>query len=336
MEQNNIIEQNNNFPFKKILIISICLWIITLIGLIYVIFKINTINKITKTQDITNTNVVDTYLNFNFIKEAIRDAIKENEAQKVGGMDNYKLVEKMYQSEQFKNNQANSLKQAVAQFEGQETQQNNQQQNNDTSINNNQNNEDWFTRWKLETIQINTILQNAKFEGRANANTVLIEYSDIDCPFCQKHFSSKTIETIIKKYPDIIKTTFKHFPLGFHENAQKAAEAIECAWKQNKYIEFKNLIFKATIASNDKKPTEALLKKVAEYLKLDTTSFAQCLQNWETADKVKSDMSEWTTLFGITWTPGNVLLNIKTGKYVVVAGAYPAEQFDKLISELNQ
>jgi hypothetical protein len=48
----------------------------------------------------------------------IKSELVNLEALKVGGMENYTQVQKIYNSPQFKKTQADSLAQAVAQFEG--------------------------------------------------------------------------------------------------------------------------------------------------------------------------------------------------------------------------
>jgi len=102
------------------------------------------------------------------------------------------------------------------------------------------------------------------YEGNEGSPIVLIEYSDIECPFCQRHFSSKTVDTVIAK--NNIKATFKHFPLSFHATAQKAGEAVECAAKEGKSVEFKNALFEATIADAGKKPTQEIILATAQEL----------------------------------------------------------------------
>ena len=42
-------------------------------------------------------------------------------------------------------------------------------------------------------------------------------------------------------------------------------------------------------------------------------------------------MSEWSTLFWVTGTPWNVILNTESGEYVLVAGAYPTSEFEKTL-----
>ncbi len=270
----------------------------------------------------------------------IRSELVNLEALKVWGMDNYAQVQKIYTSEQFKKTQADSLAQAVAQFEGKGTAPAAGDQGTTsptpTAPADQQAGADGFTRGTLTSDQVATVLKDVAFEGKATAKIALVEYSDIECPFCQRHFSSKTVETVLAKYADSVKATFKHFPLSFHPTAQKAAESVECAAKQDKAIEFKNAIFEASIADAGKKPTKEIILATAKKLALKEADFSKCLDSGETADKVKSDMNEGGSLFGVTGTPGNVLINTETGKYVVIAGAYPADQFDAVVAELSK
>ncbi len=267
----------------------------------------------------------------------IRSELVNLEALKVWGMDNYAQVQKIYTSEQFKKTQAESLAQAVAQFEGGAAAPTaDGQPTPPTAQADKAPDADGFTRGTLTPEQIATVTKDVAYEGKASAKIALVEYSDIECPFCQRHFSSKTVETVLAKYADSVKATFKHFPLSFHPTAQKAAEGVECAAKQGKAIEFKDAIFEASIADAGKKPTKEVILATAKKLALKEADFSKCLDSGETADKVKSDMNEASTLFGVTGTPGNVLINTETGKYVVIAGAYPADQFDAVVAELTK
>ncbi len=78
-------------------------------------------------------------------------------------------------------------------------------------------------------------------QGNKNAKIKLVEFSDFECPFCTRAFP--TIEAILKKYGDKISLEYRHNPLTFHPNAQKAAEASECAGEQGKFWEMHDAIF---------------------------------------------------------------------------------------------
>lgn len=81
--------------------------------------------------------------------------------------------------------------------------------------------------------------------GNANASVTLIEFSDYECPFCERHFTQT--EGILKtEYIDTgkVKFYYRDFPLSqIHPGAQKAAEAARCAGDQGKYWEYHDLIF---------------------------------------------------------------------------------------------
>src|SRR3989344_9088770 len=71
---------------------------------------------------------------------------------------------------------------------------------------------------------------------------IIEEYSDFQCPFCGK-FYKETLPQIEKAYGEGVTIMFKHFPLSFHEYAQKAAEASECARDQDKFEAYHDTLF---------------------------------------------------------------------------------------------
>jgi protein-disulfide isomerase len=59
-------------------------------------------------------------------------------------------------------------------------------------------------------------------QGKENARYTLVEYSDLECPFCKRHFQNGTIKSLVDQYPDQINYVLRHFPLQFHANAKMA------------------------------------------------------------------------------------------------------------------
>ena len=67
--------------------------------------------------------------------------------------------------------------------------------------------------------------------GDKDAPVTIIEFSDYQCPFCER-FYSQTLPSIKREYVDNgkVKIVYRDFPLTqIHPQAQKAAEAAECA-----------------------------------------------------------------------------------------------------------
>ncbi|TSC88076.1 MAG: DSBA oxidoreductase family protein [Microgenomates group bacterium Gr01-1014_7] len=81
--------------------------------------------------------------------------------------------------------------------------------------------------------------------GKESAKVTLIEFSDYECPFCERHFS-QTEPQLKKDYIDkgLVKFYYRDFPLtSIHPGAQKAAEAARCANDQGKYWEYHDIVF---------------------------------------------------------------------------------------------
>lgn len=112
-------------------------------------------------------------------------------------------------------------------------------------------------------------------------------FDDFECPFCLRH--TATIDQMRKEYGNKIDLIFKHFPLAFHSNAQKAAEAYECAKEQKKGWEMYDKIFEANAEKNMSVDT---WKSTAKQLGLNTSQFNDCLDADKYSDKIKQDTAE--------------------------------------------
>lgn len=78
-------------------------------------------------------------------------------------------------------------------------------------------------------------------KGNKDAKIKMMEYTDFECPYCNKSFP--TIEALLTKYGDKISLEYRSFPLPFHADAEKAAEAALCAGEQNKFWEMHDKMF---------------------------------------------------------------------------------------------
>lgn len=78
-------------------------------------------------------------------------------------------------------------------------------------------------------------------DGSKNAKVKVVEFSDFECPFCARAFP--TIKALQAKYGDKLSLEYRHYPLPFHPNAQKAAEASECAGEQGKFWQMHDKMF---------------------------------------------------------------------------------------------
>ncbi len=84
-------------------------------------------------------------------------------------------------------------------------------------------------------------LADSYVTGDKNAKIKIVEFTDFECPFCERAFP--TITAIMQKYAGKISLEYKSFPLSFHPLAQKAAEAALCAGEQGKFWEMHDDLF---------------------------------------------------------------------------------------------
>jgi len=109
--------------------------------------------------------------------------------------------------------------------------------------------------------------------GSPRARTVVVEFSDFQCPFCAR-FATDTFKTIKTEFIDagIVSYIFMHRPLEFHQFAQKASEAVECAAAQGRVWDMRARLF-----SQQTTLDERSLYTHAAALGLDQAEFQQCL-----------------------------------------------------------
>jgi protein-disulfide isomerase len=171
------------------------------------------------------------------------------------------------------------------------------------------------------TIQTFEITSKDHVRGDFNAQITLVEFSDFECPFCARHYP--TLKKILEDYKGKVRLVYKHFPLSFHPNAQKAAEASECAVEQGKFWEYHDKIFEnqASGLSLEK------FKQWAKELGLDTSKFNDCLDSGKYAQKVQADYQEGLQK-GVNGTP-TTFVNGQP-----LSGALPYESFKQIIDSI--
>ncbi len=164
--------------------------------------------------------------------------------------------------------------------------------------------------------------------GKKDAPVTIVVFDDFECPYCAR-FETGAWPSIKKNYIDTgkVKFVYMNFPLGFHKNAQKAAEASECAFKfdSTKFWKYKETLFKNQQALDVKS-----LKKYAKDLGFDSTKFDACLDNNDMKTEVEADFKAGTG-YGVSGTPAFFV----NGQ--LLEGALPFSSFKSVIEdELNK
>jgi len=170
------------------------------------------------------------------------------------------------------------------------------------------------------------IRSDESVRGTKGAPIVLVEYSDFECPFCTRGFT--TVTEFMKKYEGKVQFIYKHLPLSFHKQAMIASQYFEAIRLQNEDKAFK--FHDAIFAKQSKlRAGESFLKAEAKKLGVNMGKLATDVKSEKVKERIEADMKE-AAKFGIQGTPGFVLNGIP------IKGAYPVSYFDKIIEELKK
>ena len=159
-------------------------------------------------------------------------------------------------------------------------------------------------------------------QGSAQAQVTIIEFSDLECPFCKSFH--QTMRQVMDEYgaDGRVRWVYRHFPLvGLHQKASKEAEAAECAAElggNEAFWKYITKIFEVTPSNDGLDPAE--LPKIAAGLGLDRQKFEACLASGRHAALVEAQAQDAQNAGG-TGTPFSVIVTAK-GEYIPLSGAY--------------
>jgi protein-disulfide isomerase len=170
----------------------------------------------------------------------------------------------------------------------------------------------------------------AYLSGNINGKVMLLEFSDFQCPYCQR--VQPTLQKLDQQFGDRVAFGYRHFPLDFHNDADSSAIASECAREQGKFVEMHEQLYK-----QQRNQTVAELKAIAQQIKVaDLDTFNACLDSEKYRPLVAKDI-EAGRAAGITGTPGFIVgrYDSKTGvvEGELLSGAMPEDSFKKMLEK---
>jgi protein-disulfide isomerase len=178
-----------------------------------------------------------------------------------------------------------------------------------------------------------TDLSGVSMLGSKTAPLTIVEYTDYQCPFCQR-FHVTAFSELKKQYVDTGKVRFfsKDMPLDFHPNAMRAAQAARCAGEQKKFWELRDVMG----ANPDKLDIDHIVGFAAD-LKMDTAALRACVDSGKYKEPVQRDVLEAMKV-GANGTP-TFVVGKSVGEGVegeLVVGAMPFEMFDAKLKALEK
>lgn len=175
--------------------------------------------------------------------------------------------------------------------------------------------------------------------GDKNAPVTIVEFSDFECPFCQKYFLD-TYQQIKANYVDTgkVKYVFRDYPLPFHDPvATKEAQASECVKDEagdSAYYTFHDLVFTNT-ATNGQGVTDDKLYAYATQAGANATTVKACVEAGINKEEVEKDKTEASS-YGVSGTPSFFVGKSESGNTIQgekLVGAQPYATFEASIKK---
>ncbi|MBI1754957.1 thioredoxin domain-containing protein [Candidatus Azambacteria bacterium] len=180
-------------------------------------------------------------------------------------------------------------------------------------------------------IKFRAISDSDHILGDKNAQVKVIEYSDLECPFCKRFHP--TMQQVMTEYQGKVAWVYRHFPLdSLHAKARKEAEASECANElggNDTFWVYINRVYEVTPSNNGLDAAE--LPKIAEYVGLNKAKFSECFSSSKHASYVEADVQDAMAAGG-RGTPYSVVVS-KSGKTFPINGALPYAQVKTIIDQ---
>lgn len=177
-----------------------------------------------------------------------------------------------------------------------------------------------------------TTLRGRHIYGNQNAQFTLVEFSDLECPYCKRFHD--TPKQIADKSDGRINWEWQHYPLEFHNPvADVAAHAAECVAElagNKSFWAFTGEWFSRTqLNGQGVEDVERLAREVGAPL----DDYKQCMESGKYVDLIKDQVKKGTSL-GVTGTPATVVVDNLTGNKLIVKGAQSPKVLMETMQEL--
>jgi thiol-disulfide isomerase/thioredoxin len=167
---------------------------------------------------------------------------------------------------------------------------------------------------------MNTIIDNmAPWLGNKDANIVIVEFGDFNCPYCLQ--ASAVIKKVVAEYPDDVKFVWRNFPV-IKDSSVEISLAGVCAHRQQKFWLYHDMVFlrQGTVSIGN-------LDQIAREIGLDMDKYTECMKKDLTMASLRKDFYT-AEANGITGTPTFFINGVKA------QGVISFEVWKKMIDTL--
>ena len=155
--------------------------------------------------------------------------------------------------------------------------------------------------------------------GPADAPITIVEFSDFNCPYCEK-WHVETFEPLLAAYPDQIRFVYRDFPITSAESLV-AAQAAQCAGDQDAYWPFHDALLSGGLDLG-----RQAYEEYATRLGLNVQALLACIDSEKYRSEVESD-ARYAASLGASGTPTFFINGLP------LVGAQPLAQFQAVIDQ---
>jgi protein-disulfide isomerase len=171
------------------------------------------------------------------------------------------------------------------------------------------------------TDTVRPVGANDHIFGNPSAPVKIVEFSDLECPYCSRFHESmqKAMDEFGKD--GRIAWVYRHFPLeSIHPYAREAAKSAECINELGGNAKFWDFVDMVFVRQTEGLST-ALFTRLADDLEINRNAFSSCVSSTKYDDVINADI-ENALASGAQGTPYSVII-AADGSHMPVSGAVP-------------
>lgn len=184
-------------------------------------------------------------------------------------------------------------------------------------------------------IPVGFTVNGFAYRGDPNAPIVMVEYSDFQCPFCNRYFV-QTEPAVDESYVRTgqVRVVFHDFPLvSLHPNAPAAHEASLCVQDQGSaalYWTYNSALFRDSGEWETMADPQPVFARLAKDAGADTDAYQACITSHKMQSKVQERVDQ-AFARGFTATPSFQMIRTTDNAIFQLIGAQPYEQFAAVV-----
>lgn len=167
--------------------------------------------------------------------------------------------------------------------------------------------------------------ENRHLYGNPKASTIIVEFSDLECPFCAR--LHPILQEIVDTSGGRVAWEYRHYPIPTHPNAYTAAMLAECVADKGGQDAF--FAFIARVFAEVSSLSRETLARIATEFGLSEEEQTKCQTDEGIQARIAADMAA-AAKEGARGTPYSVIVK-SSGEAIPVSGALPKEQWDSLL-----